>query len=171
MGCHTIFGEGAYYAPELTKVTDRRTDEFLKLFLKDPQAMYPGKRKMVNYNFSNQQIEDLISFFHWIRNVDLNGFPPETMLEKELKEKSKITNNNIKEPEIINQICLTCHSYKNVGNKIGPDFEEISGKRDMEYIKQWIKDPKSIKPDALMPKLPLSEDTIDELAVFFTQIK
>lgn len=24
MGCHTIFGEGAYYAPELTKVIERR---------------------------------------------------------------------------------------------------------------------------------------------------
>ena len=24
MGCHTLLGEGAYYAPELTKVYDRR---------------------------------------------------------------------------------------------------------------------------------------------------
>ena len=24
MGCHTLFGEGAYYAPELTRVVERR---------------------------------------------------------------------------------------------------------------------------------------------------
>ena len=27
MGCHTLMGEGAYYAPELTKVYDRRGPE------------------------------------------------------------------------------------------------------------------------------------------------
>jgi nitric oxide reductase subunit C len=62
MGCHTIFGEGAYYAPELTKVYNRRSEEFIKILLKDPIAMYPGKRKMVQYNFSNGEIDDLISF-------------------------------------------------------------------------------------------------------------
>src|SRR5262245_22041299 len=39
MGCHTLFGEGAYYAPELTKVVERRGTPWLKVFLKDPQAM------------------------------------------------------------------------------------------------------------------------------------
>ena len=33
MGCHTIFGEGAYYAPELTKVVETsRTKAISKLF-------------------------------------------------------------------------------------------------------------------------------------------
>ncbi|UCE93179.1 MAG: cytochrome c, partial [Flavobacteriaceae bacterium] len=29
MGCHTILGEGAYYAPELTKVIDRRGEGYI----------------------------------------------------------------------------------------------------------------------------------------------
>jgi nitric oxide reductase subunit C len=29
MGCHTILGEGAYYAPELTRVVDRRSPEWI----------------------------------------------------------------------------------------------------------------------------------------------
>ncbi|HHO55351.1 MAG TPA: cytochrome c, partial [Trueperaceae bacterium] len=76
-GCHTIFGEGAYYAPELTKVLDRRGEPWVRTFLKDPQAMFPGERKMTNYHFSDQQIDDLIAYFDWIGKVDLNGFPPE----------------------------------------------------------------------------------------------
>ena len=51
MGCHTIMGEGAYYAPELTKVYDRRGPDWMKVFIKDPQAMFPGERKMTKYNF------------------------------------------------------------------------------------------------------------------------
>jgi nitric oxide reductase subunit C len=76
MGCHTILGEGAYYAPELTKVVDRRGEPWLRIFLKDPQAMFPGKRRMVQYDFSDEQIEDVIAFLGWIGEIDTNGFPP-----------------------------------------------------------------------------------------------
>ena len=48
MGCHTLLGEGAYYAPELTKVYERRGPEFIKAMLRDPQAMYPGQRAWSN---------------------------------------------------------------------------------------------------------------------------
>ena len=75
MGCHTILGEGAYYAPELTKVYDRRGPEWMAVFLKDPQAMFPGQRKMVQYNFEDSQIADLIAFLKWIGEINTNGFP------------------------------------------------------------------------------------------------
>jgi nitric oxide reductase subunit C len=75
MGCHTLFGEGAYYAPELTKVYERRGPEFIGLMLKDPQAVYPGQRKMVKYNFNQEQIDDMVAFFKWIGEVNTNGFP------------------------------------------------------------------------------------------------
>ncbi|WMJ73647.1 cytochrome c [Cytophagaceae bacterium ABcell3] len=76
MGCHTILGEGAYYAPELTKVYDRRGPVWIKVFMKDPQAMYPGQRKMIQYDFTDEEIEDLTEFFKWIGEMDLQGFPP-----------------------------------------------------------------------------------------------
>ena len=57
MGCHTLFGEGAYYAPELTKVVERRGKPWMKLFLKDPRKMFPGERKMVNYHFTDAQMD------------------------------------------------------------------------------------------------------------------
>lgn len=76
MGCHALLGEGAYYAPELTKVYERRGAAWMDVFLKDPQAMFPGQRKMVKYKFSDQDRQDLIAFFKWIGEMDLNGFPP-----------------------------------------------------------------------------------------------
>lgn len=76
MGCHTILGEGAYYAPELTKVYERRGEAFIKAMLKDPQALYPGQRKMTKYDFTDQEMEDLTQFLKWIGEMDLNGFPP-----------------------------------------------------------------------------------------------
>lgn len=60
MGCHTLLGEGAYDAPELTKVVERRGKPWIRVFLKDPQAMFRGERKMVQYDFS-EEIESVIA--------------------------------------------------------------------------------------------------------------
>lgn len=77
MGCHTIFGEGAYYAPELTKVIERRGESYVKSVLMSPTPWgeYNSGRKMVAYAFSEEDAEKLIEYFKWIGNADLNGFP------------------------------------------------------------------------------------------------
>lgn len=82
MGCHTLMGEGAYYAPELTKVYERRGEGFITSMLTDPQAIYPGQRKMVKYNFSDEEKKDLVAFFKWVGEMDLNGFPPKPTLTR-----------------------------------------------------------------------------------------
>ncbi len=82
MGCHTIFGEGAYYAPELTKVIDRRGEPFVKAVLTSKAPWAPNGRKMVAYGFSDNDADDLVAFFKWIGEVDLNGFPPKPDLKQ-----------------------------------------------------------------------------------------
>jgi len=74
MGCHTILGEGAYYAPELTKVIDRRGEGYIKAVLMSPVPWGPNGRKMVAYGMSDQEAQDVIAFFDWIDDIDLNGF-------------------------------------------------------------------------------------------------
>ena len=81
MGCHTILGEGAYYAPELTKVIDRLNakysgegEEVIKSILMSPVPWQPNGRKMVAYNMTDAEATDMVAFFKWIGNIDLNGF-------------------------------------------------------------------------------------------------
>ena len=81
MGCHTLLGEGAYYAPELTKVIDRLNlkyngngEEVIKSILMSECPWQPNGRKMVAYGFTQEEAADLIAFFEWIGNIDLNGF-------------------------------------------------------------------------------------------------
>jgi nitric oxide reductase subunit C len=82
MGCHTILGEGAYYAPELTKVMERRGEGYVKAVLISEQPWALHGRKMVAYGFSDKEAADLIAFFNWIGKMDLNGFPPKPDLSK-----------------------------------------------------------------------------------------
>lgn len=74
MGCHTIFGEGAYYAPELTKVIERRGEPYVKAVLMMENPWQPNGRKMVAYGLSEAEAQDVVEFFKWAGNVDLNGF-------------------------------------------------------------------------------------------------
>ncbi|PKV51030.1 nitric oxide reductase NorC subunit apoprotein [Aquimarina sp. MAR_2010_214] len=86
MGCHTILGEGAYYAPELTKVLDRRGEGYVKAVLMTPVPWAPNGRKMVAYGFSEEEAGDLIAFFDWIDDIDLNGF--DTVVSPLAKDKN-----------------------------------------------------------------------------------
>ena len=81
MGCHTILGEGAYYAPELTKVIDRLNqrydgngEEVIKSILMSKGPWQPNGRKMVAYGMTEQEASDVVAFFKWIGEIDLNGF-------------------------------------------------------------------------------------------------
>lgn len=74
MGCHTIMGEGGYYAPELTKVIDRRGAPFVKAVLQSPIPWAPSGRKMVKYQMNDQDADAMIAYLTWIGKLDLNGF-------------------------------------------------------------------------------------------------
>jgi len=74
MGCHTILGEGGYYAPELTKVIDRRGEAYVKAVLQYPDAWQPNGRKMVKYAMNEKDADAVVAYFKWIGKIDLNGF-------------------------------------------------------------------------------------------------
>lgn len=171
MGCHTIFGEGAYYAPELTKVFERRGPEFIAAMLRDPQKMYPGQRKMQKYDFTEQEIADLVAFFKWIGGVDLNGFPPKPDMAAPAKTSDIVDALSVPAPPIFAQMCMACHSLNGNGGTAGPALDGIGDRRDEAFFVRWLKDPVAVKADSKMPKLPLSDGDIEALAKFLSSIK
>ena len=83
INCHTLFGEGAYYAPDLTKITQHRGAEYLKAFMRDPSRFYDEQRHrrlMPKQDLSEQNISDLIAFLDWVSKVDNQGWPPRPIL-------------------------------------------------------------------------------------------
>ncbi|MCC2594757.1 c-type cytochrome [Pusillimonas sp. MFBS29] len=83
INCHTIFGEGAYYAPDLTKITQQRGTPYLTAFLKDPSQFYneeTHRRIMPNLGMADDEIADVIAFMDWVSKVDNQGWPPRPIL-------------------------------------------------------------------------------------------
>lgn len=83
INCHTLFGEGAYYAPDLTKITQLRGRPYLQAYMRDPSKFYDEKihrRLMPKQDLSEKEIDDLITFLDWVANVDNQGWPPRPIL-------------------------------------------------------------------------------------------
>ena len=83
INCHTLFGEGAYYAPDLTKITQLRGAPYLTAFLKDPSKFYDEQRHrrlMPNLKLNDEEIAALIAFMDWVSKVDNQGWPPRPIL-------------------------------------------------------------------------------------------
>jgi nitric oxide reductase subunit C len=83
INCHTLLGEGAYYAPDLTKITQLRGEEYLKAFLKDPSRFYSEqqhRRLMPNPKLNEREITEVIAFLDWVSKIDNQGWPPRPIL-------------------------------------------------------------------------------------------
>jgi nitric oxide reductase subunit C len=159
MGCHTLLGEGAYYAPELTKVYTRRGPDWMRAFLRDPNAMFPGERKMVNYKFTDAQIDDVVAFFKWIGEVDTNDFPPKPDLAFAPATTSTMKSARLASaPVTFKTICVACHSIDGQGGKVGPALDTVASRFDADKLDKWLSDPQSVKPGTAMPNLKLTPE-------------
>jgi len=76
IGCHTLLGEGAYFAPELGNVYVRRGPEFIKAWIKAQPTHIPGRRQMPQFNFTDAQLDDLTEFLKWTNGIDNGHWPP-----------------------------------------------------------------------------------------------
>lgn len=77
IGCHTLLGEGAYFAPELGNVIARRgSGDFVKAWMKAQPTNIPGRRQMPQFHLTEQQLDDLVEFLKWTGRVNTEQWPP-----------------------------------------------------------------------------------------------
>ena len=76
IGCHTLLGEGAYFAPELGNVYKRRGPDFIKAWMQAQPTGAPGRRQMPQFHLNDEQLNDLVEFLKWTNGVDTQNWPP-----------------------------------------------------------------------------------------------
>ncbi|SFV71105.1 Nitric-oxide reductase subunit C [hydrothermal vent metagenome] len=91
MDCHTLLGNGAYYAPDLTKawldpawsksgpmmaMTGKSTrEEAMAEFLQHPSQYPTHARMMPNLGITADEAKGLVAFLKHMSSIDTNGFP------------------------------------------------------------------------------------------------
>ncbi len=79
IGCHTILGEGAYFAPELGNVYKRfgNSTEAIKAFIKGrPKNGIPGRRSMPQFNLTEKQLDAIAAFLKYSSEINTANWPP-----------------------------------------------------------------------------------------------
>ncbi len=79
IGCHTLLGEGAYFAPELGNVYTRfgKSKAAIIAFIKSrPENGIPGRRSMPQFHFTDAELDALVEFLIYVNGIDTNNWPP-----------------------------------------------------------------------------------------------
>lgn len=76
IGCHTLLGEGAYFAPELGNVYVRRGPEFIKAWIASQPTGTPGRRQMPQFHFSDEELDNLVAFLKYSSEINNANWPP-----------------------------------------------------------------------------------------------
>jgi nitric oxide reductase subunit C len=158
----------------MTKVYSSRGENWLRIFMKNPESTDPQRRKMPNLKLSDDEIKKLIAFFKWVDAIDTNEWPPKPItVAKATGAPLKDTAQTLKGKNVYNQNrCDLCHRIGGQGGIIGPDLSHVGAKRDTQWLSKLIKNPKSINPATQMPAYPqLSEDEVQALVSFLGGLK
>ena len=79
IGCHTLLGEGAYFAPELGNVYERfgNSTDAIKAYIKSrPVEGVPGRRSMPQFNLSEEELDGIAEFLKYTNGIDTANWPP-----------------------------------------------------------------------------------------------
>ncbi len=81
--CHTLYGEGARYAPELKNVwkkydgdkNPKAATEGLKAWFASMPTGVDDRHQMPNFHFNDKQLDEIIAFLRWTGEIDTQGWP------------------------------------------------------------------------------------------------
>jgi nitric oxide reductase subunit C len=166
IGCHTIFGNGSYYAPDLTKITVNKPQGYITKFLMDPKAVNP-EAVMPKLGITQAEADLLVAFLDWTSGVDTNGWPPEPVLAGMLRAKGEGASAYERNG------CNACHMIGGVGGTSGPDLTRVGATRpDADWHRRHFADPASVVDGSAMPPYgQLPPDEIEALTNYMLSLK
>ena len=159
--CHKLEGKGEEKALDLTDYNSR---EWLFGFFKDPDdPKYYGNTKiqiMEPVDLSDSQIYDIVEFM-------LSQTGKEVSLDEEAVKRGEYL---VTKDE--DQQCLYCHAYDGNGQQLAPD---LTGYGTNEWLKEFIKNPASLRFYGKQNKMPafkdkLTETQIENIVVFLQSL-
>ena len=106
--------------------------------------------------------------------------PREALLHVETPEFQKAENLRLGRELFLEHRCLKCHRHANFKNGLpelemnAPDFEGIGTRRNADWLRRWIRDPKSLRKTAHMPQLfhdAKANENAGAIAAFLASLK
>ena len=165
-GCHTLYGQGGAYAPDLTHIYATRGGDYLREFLLNPGAFHPNQRQMPMFGLTKSETDNVLAFLQWVgEQPAAQTWPPRPIIVSgggSLDAAPAASGSN---PSVANSddpvvrgkylfsnapaICSTCHSLQPDVVIVGPSLSgvanragsRVAGLTAEEYIRTSIVHP------------------------------
>ena len=149
-------------APSLSHVADKTGREWIYAWLKDPQA-YAVSATMPNFQLKGDDIRD-ISAYLIANSTPLAGDTAPSIAEK-------VADPSAGAILYGESFCASCHAVQNaagnlVGGNIGPELTRIGSKAKPEWLRAWIRNPRSYDPRTQMPHYRFNNQQVATLEGF-----
>jgi mono/diheme cytochrome c family protein len=190
--CHTLYGQGGSYAPDLTHIYDQRGEAYLRQFLVEPAALHPDQRLMPQFGMTLTETDSLLQFLAWIgdqRGADyfphpviVRGSGGLTVADNPVDTVDAADNSPAALGRaIFTQRCASCHSLtEDSGGLPGPPFagladragSRVDGLSAESYIRNSIVNPSDFIVDGYLDVMQsnfgevLTSDDINNLVAF-----
>jgi cytochrome c2 len=69
------------------------------------------------------------------------------------------------------QKCSVCHKIGTKGGKMGPDLSAVAGKRDADWLRKYLPNPKLLDPKNKMPVVKLKGPEMEDLIAYLLTLK
>ncbi len=168
IGCHTILGNGTYFAPDVTKVASLKPKSYLKAFLMDPKGVN-AHAVMPTLGITADEADKLIAFLSWISKVDTNDWPPKPILATA----AGVGGQQLTAGQLVYQAqgCSNCHAINGIGGTSGPDLTKVGSRHDREWFIGHFKDPQKLVKNSAMPPVTAADQDIEQLTTYMLTLK
>jgi mono/diheme cytochrome c family protein len=179
-GCHTI-GGGDGAGPDLEGLTDRRDQEWVEAFVKDPEAVIASgdayaqeladrfPAAMPNLGLSDEQIAAIVAYLGFGETTPTDTTPTETTptettpLPSGDVDRGKSLFTGSEDIQAGGPACLSCHSIAGVGalggGQLGPDLTSAADRLGGEAgLASWL----AAIPSPTMAPIFASRELTDE---------
>jgi nitric oxide reductase subunit C len=141
-GCHTIYGQGGAFAPDLTHIYSQRGEVYLREFWVNPAAVHPNRRVMPRFGLTVSETDNLLSFLDWV-DQNSGDWPPRLIrvsggaesFTSIIGETAPDTSGEVPSDPVANgrywfsrppANCATCHSLEPEVVIVGPSLAGVA---------------------------------------------
>ena len=71
----------------------------------------------------------------------------------------------------VDKKCSLCHEIDGMGGKFGGDLSHVGFKRDAAWLKRFMRDPKTLKPGAMMQPFTGTDGELEALVDYLASLK
>ncbi|MEQ8675709.1 MAG: cytochrome c [Aggregatilineales bacterium] len=201
IGCHTLYGQGGAYAPDITHIYSQRGSGYLSEFFINPGAFHPDARVMPRFGLTQSETDNLLAFMAWIDgNDEVSDWSPRSIAVSGmggLGEAVTVANQATivdADPAVTRgralfsrapAICSTCHSLEPDITLVGPSLygiadsagTRIAGVSPQDYIRESILNPGDYLVDGFVDVMQknfaevLTSDNINDLIAFLMTLE